>query len=107
MAKDERRVASLPKTPIFRCVIEDADVSDASEHGDFGRVRDLLDLGADVHAQDDALRLVIKFGRLDIARFLLDRGANIRAMNYKAKTLRWTPPLSKRSIDHVSSHVTM
>jgi len=60
----------------------DAELVNASEHGDLEMVRLFLDRGANIHAQDDwALRNAIYKGHLDVVRFLLDHGANIHAQD--------------------------
>lgn len=51
-------------------------------------IAELLDLGADIHADNNcALRLAAKYGYTDIVELLLDRGADIHAANNCA--LRW------------------
>ncbi|KKP94624.1 MAG: hypothetical protein US13_C0017G0002 [candidate division TM6 bacterium GW2011_GWE2_36_25] len=58
----------------------DEDLIEAAKNGDTIEVEELLDRGANVHAQDDfVLRWAARNGHTDTVRLLLDRGANIHA----------------------------
>ncbi|MBB5052697.1 ankyrin repeat protein [Afipia massiliensis] len=60
----------------------------AAAHGQTQLVKLLLNRGADIHAMDDkALRLAALKGHTDTVRLLLDRGAEIHAVDDGA--LRW------------------
>ncbi|GBO32683.1 Tankyrase-1, partial [Araneus ventricosus] len=61
----------------------DRDLLTAVRNRDINKVRDLLDMGANIEAQNNRgwtpLCLASQKGSLDIAKLLLDRGANIEA----------------------------
>ena len=53
---------------------------DASKTGDLSSVKYLIEMGADVHADDDyALRWAAEYGHLDVVRYLIERGADVHA----------------------------
>src|SRR3990172_8474336 len=54
----------------------------AAEKGYLSLVKEVLDRGADIHAENDqALRWAAEKGYLDVVKLLLDRGADIHAEN--------------------------
>ena len=69
----------------------DKQLIEASSRGYLSLVKELLDRGADIHAENDyALRLAAEYGRLDVVKLLLDRGANIKILK------QTIPDLSKK-----------
>jgi ankyrin repeat protein len=55
----------------------------AVHSGNMGEVTRVLEEGADVHVDDDqALKIVCSFGRLEIVKLLLENGADIKADDY-------------------------
>ena len=62
---------------------------EASDKGDLTKVKELIENGADVYAQNDyALRCSAEMGHLEVVRFLLENGADIHAQDDCA--LRWS-----------------
>ena len=58
------------------------DLFDAAKSGDTNTVKLLLDRGADIHAVDDyALRCAAYGGHENVVKLLLDRGADIHAID--------------------------
>lgn len=61
---------------------------EASQHGHLNIVVYLVNLGANIHANNDcAVRQASFSGHLDIIKYLVDLGANVRADNDQA--IRW------------------
>lgn len=57
----------------------------ATDDGDLQRVKDLVELGANIHADDDAaLRIASRNGYLPIVQYLVGRGADVNAENNEA-----------------------
>lgn len=72
------------------CAAKDDPLFEATRNGDTGRVRTLLDSGADVNSRDESTRTLSMhaaiFNRIDVAQLLLDRNAEVNARNNKAET---------------------
>ena len=61
---------------------------EASKHGDLEKVKELVENGADIHAQDDhALCWSANNGQLDVVKYLVENGADIHAYNDDALRL--------------------
>ncbi|GAG28018.1 unnamed protein product, partial [marine sediment metagenome] len=52
---------------------------DSSKEANLDLVRLALEKGADIYAQNKALRLASAYGHLQIVKYLVDKGANIHA----------------------------
>jgi ankyrin repeat protein len=59
----------------------------ASKEGDLNKVKELIEQGADIHADDFALRWASYYGHLVVVKYLVEQGANIHALNDCA--IRW------------------
>ena len=60
-----------------------SDLANAVKKGDLAEVKRLVELGADVHIRDDGnhtlLHLAAYWGRLKVARYLIEQGVNLNA----------------------------
>ncbi|MCK9596372.1 ankyrin repeat domain-containing protein [Candidatus Pacearchaeota archaeon] len=60
----------------------DLELMDAAKKGDLDKVKNLIEQGADIHAErDHALRIAAKRGYFDIVKYLVEHGADIHAVN--------------------------
>ncbi|QOJ78899.1 ankyrin repeat domain-containing protein [Infirmifilum lucidum] len=68
----------------------DRELLEAAARGDYGKVKELLDRGADVNTRDKygwtPLHYAADGGHLEVARLLLDRGADVNTRDNDGRT---------------------